>query len=131
MPNRAARSLASRQTQAVALVVPEDITRFFGDPYFAAVVQGITRRLDESDYMLNLLRRLQPIPGHKTMRYLRGGNVDGALVVSHHTGDEFLADLESTDARRLRRPAVESARPEHLLRRRRQRRRPRRRAPST
>ena len=40
VPNRAARSLTGRQTQALALVVPEDKTRFFGDPYFAAVVQG-------------------------------------------------------------------------------------------
>ena len=35
VPNRAARSLASRQTHAIALVVPEDTTRFFGDPFFA------------------------------------------------------------------------------------------------
>ena len=45
VPNRAARSLASKQMHAVALVVPEDMTRFFGDPYFAAIVAGITRRL--------------------------------------------------------------------------------------
>jgi DNA-binding LacI/PurR family transcriptional regulator len=95
VPNRAARSLASRQTQAVALIVPEDITRFFGDPYFAAIVQGITRRLDESEFILNLLVASSD-PGHKTMRYLRSGNVDGALVVSHHTRDEFLTDAGST-----------------------------------
>jgi len=94
VPNRAARSLASHQTQAVALVVPEDMTRFFGDPYFAAVVQGITRRLDESDYTLNLLVASSD-PRHKTMRYLRSGNVDGALIISHHTGDEFVAELET------------------------------------
>jgi DNA-binding LacI/PurR family transcriptional regulator len=94
VPNRAARSLASRQTQAVALIVPEDITRFFGDPYFAAVVQGITQRLDESEYILNLLVASSD-PTHKTMRYLRSGNLDGALVVSHHTRDRFLADVES------------------------------------
>jgi DNA-binding LacI/PurR family transcriptional regulator len=94
VPNRAARSLASRQTQAVALIVPEDITRFFGDPYFAAVVQGITQRLDESEYILNLLVATSD-PTHKTMRYLRSGNLDGALVVSHHTRDRFLADVEA------------------------------------
>ena len=95
VPNRAARSLASRQTQAVALIVPEDITRFFGDPYFAAVVQGITHRLDESEYILNLLVASSD-PSHKTMRYLRSGNLDGALVVSHHTRDKFLADVQAT-----------------------------------
>ncbi|MDH6236304.1 LacI family DNA-binding transcriptional regulator [Cryobacterium sp. CG_9.6] len=95
VPNRAARSLASQQTHAVALVVPEDMTRFFGDPYFAAIVQGITRRLEESDYTLNLLVASSD-PRHKTMRYLRSGIVDGALVISHHTGDEFVAELETT-----------------------------------
>ncbi|TFB49959.1 LacI family DNA-binding transcriptional regulator [Cryobacterium tagatosivorans] len=104
VPNRAARSLANRQTQAVALVVPEDMTRFFGDPYFAAVVQGITRRLEESDYTLNLLVASSD-PRHKTMRYLRSGSADGALIVSHHTGDEFVAELESTM------PAVFGGRP--------------------
>ncbi|MGW9629392.1 LacI family DNA-binding transcriptional regulator [Agromyces sp. NPDC055520] len=88
VPNRAARSLASRTSGAIALIVPEDTTRFFGDPYFAAIVQGITRRLDESDYLLNLLVASTD-PGHKTMRYLRSGIVDGAVVVSHHEGDEL------------------------------------------
>src|SRR4029453_15154734 len=55
VPNRAARSLASRTSGAIALIVPEDTVFFFGDPYFAAIVQGITRRLDDSDYLLNLL----------------------------------------------------------------------------
>jgi len=93
IPNRAARSLANRQTMAIALVVPEDTTRFFGDPYFAAIVQGITTGLAESDYVLNLQLASPFEPSEKTMRYLRGGNVDGALVVSHHSGDHFLASL--------------------------------------
>jgi DNA-binding LacI/PurR family transcriptional regulator len=92
VPNRAARSLASAQTYAIALVVPEDVTRFFGDPYFASVVKGITSRLDTSDYMLNLLVASSD-PSRKTRRYLQGGNVDGALVVSHHSSDSDLAEL--------------------------------------
>jgi LacI family transcriptional regulator len=31
--------------------------------------------------------------GDKTRRYLLGGNVDGALVVSHHTGDHSYANV--------------------------------------
>src|SRR3990170_386299 len=50
-PNRAARSLVSRQTYAIALMVPEDATRFFGDPYFASIVKGITSRLEPTDYV--------------------------------------------------------------------------------
>lgn len=93
IPNRAARSLANRQTMAIALVVPEDISRFFGDPYFSAVVQGIAKGLEDSDYVLTLQLASPSRPSKKTIRYLLGGNVDGALVVSHHTGDQFLAEL--------------------------------------
>jgi DNA-binding LacI/PurR family transcriptional regulator len=91
-PNRAARSLANRQTMAIALVVPEDTTRVFADPYFAAITQGISRVLAETDYVLTLHLGAS----EKTQRYLRTGNVDGALVVSHHSGDHGLADLGGT-----------------------------------
>lgn len=93
VPNRAARSLVNSQTMAIALVIPEDTGRFFGDPYFAAIVQGLARGLEPSDYVLNLQLASQSNPSRKTVRYLTGGNVDGAFVVSHHAGDNFLTDL--------------------------------------
>lgn len=96
IPNRAARSLANRQTLAIALVVPEETTRFFGDPYFSAIVNGIMKAIEESDYVLNLQLASPSEPTQKTMRYLLGGNVDGALVVSHHSGDHFLSGLGDT-----------------------------------
>ncbi len=89
VPNRAARSLASRQTLAIALVVPEDTTRFFGDPFFAAIVSGINARLGQSDYVLNLFIASDDA-GDKMTSYVRGGNVDGAIIVSHHTSDTFI-----------------------------------------
>lgn len=89
VPNRAARSLATRQTHAIALVVPEDTTRFFGDPFFASIVSGINARMSLSDSVLNLFIASDD-PGDKTTRYLLGGNVDGAIVVSHHTSDTYI-----------------------------------------
>lgn len=89
--NRAARSLASRSTNAIALIVPEDVTVFFGDPFFAATVQGIMRRLDDSKYVLNLLVSSSD-PGHKTRGFLESGAVDGAIVVSHHVGDSVVSE---------------------------------------
>jgi DNA-binding LacI/PurR family transcriptional regulator len=96
VPNRAARSLANRQTMAIALVVPEETTRFFGDPYFAAIVHGITHAIESSDYVLNLQLASPFAPSTKMTKYLLGGNVDGAIVVSHHSGDHFLATLGDT-----------------------------------
>ncbi|WP_061964686.1 LacI family DNA-binding transcriptional regulator [Demequina aurantiaca] len=92
VPNRAARSLASQQSHAIALVAPEDVTRFFGDVYFASIVAGIHSRLDQSDYVLNLMVA-SPDPSAKMMRYLAGGAVDGVAVVSHHTSDHSLEQI--------------------------------------
>jgi len=54
VPNRAARALASRKTQAIALVIPENTTRFFADPFFASVSQGIAMFLATTDYTLSI-----------------------------------------------------------------------------
>ncbi len=92
VPNRAARSLASQQSHAIALVVPEDITRFLGDVYFASIVGGITSRLEQSDYVLSLMIASQA-PEGKMLRYLAGGAVDGVVVVSHHTSNHSLRQI--------------------------------------
>lgn len=92
VPNRAARSLASRKTQVIALVVPESAAKVFADPFFASVVQGVALHLAETDYTLNLLIASET-KSDKTRRYLLGGNVDGALVVSHHSGDHSYTHL--------------------------------------
>lgn len=95
VPNRAARSLASQQSQAIALVVPEATTRFFGDVYFASIVGGIHRRLEQSDYILNLMIASNG-PDAKVLRYLAGGAVDGVAIVSHHTSDVFVKEISDT-----------------------------------
>ncbi|MDT0156054.1 LacI family DNA-binding transcriptional regulator [Microbacterium sp. ARD32] len=91
-PNRAARSLASRNTQAIGLVVPEDTTRFFGDPFLASVVAGIGARLADSDYILNLLIANDDAGG-KMVRFVRNGAVDAAIIVSHHASDTFVESI--------------------------------------
>lgn len=105
MPNRAARSLASRATNAIALIVPEDVTVFFGDPFFAAIVKGITDRIDDSPYVLNLLVA-SSAPGRKTRDFLESGAVDGAIVTSHHVGDRLVSDHASVPVVYGGQPAV-------------------------
>ncbi|WP_407662164.1 LacI family DNA-binding transcriptional regulator [Microterricola pindariensis] len=95
VPNRAARMLASRRTQVIALIVPESSAKIFADPFFAQLVQGVALHLADTEYMLNMLIESEANSG-KTRRYLLGGNVDGALVVSHHTGDHSYAQLNGT-----------------------------------
>ncbi|WP_025156301.1 LacI family DNA-binding transcriptional regulator [Leifsonia aquatica] len=92
VPNRAARSLASRRTQVIALVVPESTAKVFADPFFASIVQGVALSLADTEYTLNMVISSETNPD-KTRRYLMGGNVDGALVVSHHSGDHSYVEL--------------------------------------
>lgn len=95
VPNRAARSLASRRTFTIALVIPENTARFFADPYFASVIQGVAMYLSGTDYTLTLLIASEADP-EKTRRYLQGGNVDGALILSHHRDDRSYVQLART-----------------------------------
>ena len=92
VPNRAARSLASRRSQVIALIVPETTAKLFSDPFFATVVQGISMALSDTEYTLNMLISSEA-RSEKTRRYLLGGNVDGAIVVSHHSGDHSYSQL--------------------------------------
>lgn len=92
VPNRAARSLASRRTQSIALVIPENTARFFADPYFATVIQGAAMQVATTDYTLTLLIAAEG-DAEKTRRYLQAGNVDGALVLSHHSDDLSYLEL--------------------------------------
>ena len=93
-PNRAARTLVSRRTQTLALVIPENTATFFTDPYFASVIQGAAMRVSETDFTLALL--IAAGSEDKVRRYLRAGSVDGALVLSHHTDDRSYSHLAGT-----------------------------------
>lgn len=86
-PNRAARSLVTRRTDAVALVVPEPDQMVFTDPYFAATLQGLSAALEPTEIQLVLLIARRGGDDSRTSRYLRNHNVDGAVVVSHHRDD--------------------------------------------
>ena len=96
VPNPAARSLVTRRTDSIAVVVPEPDARVFSDPFFAGTLRGVTQVLTERDLQLVLLLARPGASTARTLRYLTGRHVDGALVVSHHRDDrlaEHLADI--------------------------------------
>lgn len=92
VPNQAARSLASHRALTIALVIPQDTARFFADPYYSSVIPGVTKFLSTTDYTLSLLIASEA-DAEKTRRYLLSGNVDGALVLSHHTQDRLYVEI--------------------------------------
>jgi DNA-binding LacI/PurR family transcriptional regulator len=104
VPNLAARSLASHRSRTIALIIPENTESFFADPYYTAVIAAVARYLSATEYTLTLVLASEVEPD-KTRRYLLSGNVDGALVLSHHVNDLAYVEI----ARSL--PTVFSGRP--------------------
>ncbi|MDI2131657.1 LacI family DNA-binding transcriptional regulator [Yinghuangia seranimata] len=89
VPNRAARTLVTRRTDSVALVVQEPETHLFGDPYLTGIVRSVSEELSGTDTQLVLMMVRTDADQERLERYLRGGHVDGALLVSLH-GDATL-----------------------------------------
>ena len=87
-PNRAARSLVTKRTDSIALVVPEPDERVLSDPFFAGTLNGLSTALADSDIQVVLVIA-RPGESERTVRYLRNGHVDGAIVVSHHRTDDL------------------------------------------
>ncbi|MCL6423834.1 LacI family transcriptional regulator [Brachybacterium sp. JHP9] len=93
VPNRAARSLVTRSTDAIALVVPESGDRIFSDPFFATAVAGITERLALIEKQLLLIMAGRGEGPDRIRRFVHGGHVDGMILLSHHEGDPLLEVL--------------------------------------
>ncbi|MFP8886666.1 MULTISPECIES: LacI family DNA-binding transcriptional regulator [Streptomyces] len=87
VPNSAARSLVTRRTGAVAVVIAEPETRVFSDPFFAQQLRGISRELAACDTQLLLMLLEGRTDYDRIGRYLAGGHVDGALMFSLHRDD--------------------------------------------
>jgi DNA-binding LacI/PurR family transcriptional regulator len=90
VPNRLARSLVTRRTGTVALVVSDSEThdddpfmgRFFADPYFGRVVGGLMSVLRAAGVQL-ALQIVGTAEGRKRLvGDLRNGQADGAIVLS-------------------------------------------------
>ncbi len=89
VPNQAARSLVTQRTDSIALVASETASRVFSDdPFFAAVIRGVSLELEAADKQLVLMMVGPSGPSHdRVERYATGGHVDGAIIFSMHGAD--------------------------------------------
>ncbi|WP_407564521.1 LacI family DNA-binding transcriptional regulator [Streptomyces sp. 184] len=87
VPNQAARTLVTRRTGAVAVVIAEPESRVFADPFFARQLRGISGALAAADTQLVLLYVADREDYPRIGRFLSGGHVDGALMFSLHRDD--------------------------------------------
>ena len=105
VPNQAARQLASRRSNTIAVVASEPHRRVFHDPFFAISVAAVAERLESTDQHMALhvsyggfCRKLE--------EHLLGRHVDGTIVISHRDAEKLPAFLE-----RVGRPCVFLGRP--------------------
>ena len=80
VPNPAARSLVTRRSQSIGLVIAEPAGRLFEDPFFPRLLRGIGAALSSRDLQLVLLMPQSSGEETRTERYLTAGHVDGALL---------------------------------------------------
>jgi DNA-binding LacI/PurR family transcriptional regulator len=95
VPNRAARTLVTRRTDTVALVVAESDQRLFGEPYFAGIIRGISNGLGDTGLQLLLALARSPAEYGRLEEYLTTQHVDGVLLTSLHAEDPLPAKLEA------------------------------------
>jgi DNA-binding LacI/PurR family transcriptional regulator len=91
VPNRAARSLVTRRSGSIAVVITEPTGRLFSDPFFPRLLRGVSATVSARDIQVVLLMPDTIADSRRTAAYLVAGHVDGALLVSLH-GDDPLPD---------------------------------------
>jgi DNA-binding LacI/PurR family transcriptional regulator len=106
VPNPAARNLARRRTDTIALVASEPGDRLFADPFFPAVVHGIAEVLAETELQLVILSARGERQQRRVERYVLEGHVDGTIMLSLHADDVLPQALAAAGA-----PLVLSGRP--------------------
>ncbi|CAL9519046.1 HTH-type transcriptional regulator DegA [Streptomyces sp. enrichment culture] len=94
VPNRAARSLVTRRTDSVALVVPEAETRLFSEPYFSGIIRGVSARLSKAGMQLLLVLVDEEKEYARLAAYLSAQRVDGVLMMAVHSDDTLPDRLE-------------------------------------
>ena len=93
-PHAAARSLASRRSRMIGLVLPRTVSSFFTDPYFPRLTQGVAQACNQHNYTLGLFlvdtkedeKRIFPRISHK-------GLLDGIILQTAEKGDLLIERL--------------------------------------
>jgi LacI family transcriptional regulator len=97
-PHAAARSLVTRRTRIVGVIIPEAVTTLFTDPFFSHLLSGITRTCNAHGYHLMLSLFNGPVgPEEMYRRVVGGGHLDGVVVASTRFEDPLIEHLLEDD----------------------------------
>lgn len=96
VPNRAARALASRRTDSVALVVCESGDRAFTASFFAGIVRGASAALSRTPRQLLIAISASASERARLERHLTRQHVDGVLLLCLDSADRLPGLLEAS-----------------------------------
>ncbi|MGC5009606.1 GH1 family beta-glucosidase [Streptosporangium sp. DT93] len=97
VPNSAARSLVTRRTDSIALVVSDPAAAAGADDVaFSATVRSVTRELEEAGKRVTLMLADSADGRLRVERHAASGYVDGVVLVSGHAADPLQAELART-----------------------------------
>jgi len=108
VPNRAARSLRTRRSGSVGVVLAEPSAVVFGNPFFGQLLSGIAQSLNERDLQLTLFISQNERDEQRLQSYLASGHVDGVLLTFYQDRDPLYERLAANGI-----PVVVNARPLH------------------
>lgn len=104
--NHSARSLVTRRSNAIAFVLSEPHDLLFEDPNFSVLLRSATEALARERMTLFLALNGGSDARDRILSYIKGGYVDGVLLVSTHGDDPLFGKLTQANI-----PSVVCGRP--------------------
>jgi LacI family transcriptional regulator len=95
-PNLSARRLKMQRAHAVGLILPNDELRF-SDPFFSELFSGIVEQSALFGLELNVTTAVNVAQAELYLNFIRGGRVDGFILVRLQQEDERVALLQQHD----------------------------------
>ncbi|MEZ4641179.1 MAG: LacI family DNA-binding transcriptional regulator [Chloroflexota bacterium] len=97
-PNQAARSLASKRTGLLGLVIPRVVQSLFTDPYYPRLIQGVSQACNESGHTLSLfIFHTEDDEQQLAPQVTRQGFLDGVIIAGVQRHDPLLPLLLRTN----------------------------------
>lgn len=97
-PNAIARSLANRKTGVVGVIMPTTTEDVFLNPFFPEALRGIAKGASKAGYDMLLSTNWEKDEELKIIQnFIRGGKVDGIILMSSKVEDECIDYLCSID----------------------------------
>ncbi|NIN64778.1 MAG: substrate-binding domain-containing protein [Anaerolineae bacterium] len=94
-PHAIARSLVTKRTHIIGMVIPEAVTTLFTDPFFPILLRATTEECNAHGYKLMLSLFSSPADPQQELyqRLVRNSYLDGVIVASVALKDPLVSDL--------------------------------------